>query len=222
LGYYVLTVIRSGGADTTVSAITFLFYKLLQSPHYYTQLQSHIDELAAALPNGVLTYEAAQRSSILDAYINEAMRLEPPIPYQNQRIVPSGGVTFSDIYIPQGTHVRTALYTIARLASNFSDPSAFRPERWIAEKRNADEVFNPKASTPFIQGPYHCVGRNFAMAEMRWTVATLLSRYSMRLVEGFDQAVFEMKIEDRSLLEIEGSLDVIIEKRNVCQRSKGQ
>jgi cytochrome P450 len=205
----------SGGADTTVSAITFLFYNILAFPNYYKQLQSHIDELSGAHPSGVLTYEAVQRSSILDAYINEAMRLEPPIPYQNQRIVPSGGVTFSNIYLPQGTHVRTALYTIARLATNFSDPDAFRPERWLAKGRNPNEVFNAKASTPFIQGPYHCVGRNFAMAEMRWTVAILVARYNMRLVEGFNKVDFEAKIEDRSLLEIEGSLDVVVEKRNL-------
>jgi hypothetical protein len=55
------------------------------------------------------------------------------------------------------------------------------------------------------------------MAEMRWTVATLVTRYDMRLVEGFDKAAFEMKIEDRSLLEIEGSLDVTLERRNSRQ-----
>jgi cytochrome P450 len=162
-----------------------------------------------------LTYEAVQRSAVLDAYINEAMRLEPPIPYQNQRIVPPSGATFSNVYIPPGTHVRTALYTIARLPANFTDPDTFRPERWLADQRGPNEVFNAKASTPFIQGPYHCVGRNFAMAEMRWTVARLVCRYDMRLAEGFDTVAFKEEIEDRSLLEIEGALDVILEKRKL-------
>lgn len=143
------------------------------------------------------------------------MRLEPPIPYQNQRIVPPGGVTIADVFIPEGTHVRTALYTIARLPGNFSDPDAFRPERWLPAKRNPNETFNAKASIPFIQGPYHCVGRNFAMAEMRWTVATLVARYNMRLVDSFDKAAFEASIEDRSLLEIEGSLAVIVDRRKL-------
>jgi cytochrome P450 len=150
---------------------------------------------------------------MLDAYINEAMRLEPPIPYQNQRIVPESGVRYSGIFIPGGTHVRTALYTIARLPTNFSDPDAFRPDRWLAQDRGSEENFNAKASTPFIQGPYHCVGRNFAMAEMRWTVARLVQRYDMRLVDGFDKDAFERSIEDRSVLEIEGSLDVLIQQR---------
>jgi cytochrome P450 len=211
---YLLTIfLHSGGADTTVSAITYLFYHLASNPHYYKQLQSRVDDLAAQQPNGVLTYEATQRSTIIDAFINEAMRLEPPIPYQNQRIVPPGGVSFSNVYLPEGTHVRTALYSIARLPSNFSEPDVFRPERWLADQRGTNEAFNAKASIPFIQGPYHCVGRNFAMAEMRWTVATLVSRYVMRLVDGFDKAAFEEHIQDRSLLEIEGSLDVLIERR---------
>lgn len=154
-----------------------------------------------------------QRSAVIGAYINEAMRLEPPIPYQNQRIVPEGGVTYSGIFIPGGTHVRTALYTIARLPENFTDPNTFRPERWLPDSRSPDEIFNPKASIPFIQGPYHCVGRNFAMAEMRWTVAKILSRYDMRLVDGFDKAAFEESIEDRSVLEIESSLHVMITRR---------
>lgn len=167
----------------------------------------------ASSADGKLSYDAVQKSPILDAFINEAMRLEPPIPYQNQRIVPAGGVTYSGIYIPGGTHVRTALYTIARLAENFTDPDAFRPERWLADERRPTENFNAKASIPFIQGPYHCVGRNFAMMEMRYTVAKLVSQYDMQLAERFDRCAFETSIEDRSVLEIEGSLDIIIQGR---------
>ena len=172
-----------------------------------------MDELAASDLSHRLTYEVVQKSTVLDAYINEAMRLEPPIPYQNQRIVPPSGVTYSGVFLPGGTHVRTALYSIARLPENFSKPNEFRPERWLADSRGHDEVFNAKASTPFIQGPYHCVGRNFAMAEMRWTVAVLVQQYDMRLVDRFDTIAFEKSIEDRSVLEIEGSLDITIERR---------
>ncbi|KIV99877.1 uncharacterized protein PV09_08544 [Verruconis gallopava] len=203
----------TGGADTTVSAITYLFYHLLRQPPYYKQLQSELDRLAASSPDNELQYDTVQRFAVLDAYINEAMRLEPPIPYQNQRIVPQDGVTFSDVFIPGGTHVRTALYTIARSPANFSNPEQFCPERWISARRGSHEAFNPKANIPFIQGPYHCVGRNFAMAEMRWTVARLVERYDMELVPGFDQLGFESCIEDRSVLEIESSLDVRVRVR---------
>lgn len=209
-----ISILNSGGADTTVSAITYLFYQLAASPFHYQLLQDQIDQLSASLPNGKLTYEAVQKSEYVDAYINEAMRLQPPIPYQNQRIVPPDGAKFSNIFIPPGTLVRTALYTISRSKTNFApDPDIFRPERWISSLRSPEEIFNAKASVPFILGPYHCVGRNFAMAEMRWTVARLVQRYDMRLVEGFDKKGFEESIEDRSVVEITGRLDVVIERR---------
>ena len=75
----------------------------------------------------------------------------------------------------------------------------------------------PKASLPFLTGPYHCVGRNFAMQEMRYSVAALVSRYDMRLADekGFNREEFENLVQDRSVLEIEGELRVIIKKREM-------
>lgn len=70
---------------------------------------------------------------------------------------------------------------------------------------------------PFLLGPYNCVGRNFALMEMRATVATLVRRYDMRLVERFDKERFDRMIEDRSILEIEGALDVIVTRRAKVQ-----
>lgn len=70
---------------------------------------------------------------------------------------------------------------------------------------------------PFLLGPYNCVGRNFALMEMRVTVAALVRRYNMRLVEGFDTERFERMVEDRSVLEIEGALDVVVTRRKHVQ-----
>jgi cytochrome P450 len=211
----------TGGADTTVSAITYLFYQLLCSLTQYKQLQAALDLLPRDA-SGKFTHEDLAALPLLDAYIYEAMRLQPPIPYQNQRIVPAGGVTVSNIFIPGGTNTRTAIYALSRSSSNFTDPDTFIPERWLSkkdQKENTDDNqhyrFNPKASLPFLTGPYHCVGRNFAMQEMRYSVAALVSRYDMRLADekGFNREEFENLVQDRSVLEIEGELRVIIKRR---------
>jgi cytochrome P450 len=136
-------------------------------------------------------------------------------------MVPPTGATIQSIYLPPGTHVRTATYAIARSSSNFDAPDEFKPERWLpSDSSLAPEgkaAFNPKASVPFLLGPYNCVGRNFALMEMRATVATLVRRYDMRLVERFDKERFDRMIEDRSVLEIEGALDVIVTRRAIVQ-----
>ena len=213
----------TGGADTTVSAITYLFYRLLCSPKQYKQLQTALDLLPRDT-SGQFTHEDLAALPLLDAYIYEAMRLQPPIPYQNQRIVPSGGVIVSNVFIPGGTNTRTAIYALSRSSSNFTDPDMFIPDRWLSKKDQSENpndddnqhyIFNPKASLPFLTGPYHCVGRNFAMQEMRYSVAALVSRYDMRLADekAFDREEFENLVQDRSVLEIEGELRVIITRR---------
>ncbi|KAJ9650828.1 hypothetical protein H2198_009876 [Neophaeococcomyces mojaviensis] len=203
----------TGGADTTVSAITYLFYCLLCSLTHYKKLQAALDGLPKDT-NGYFSYDDLAKLPFLEACISEAMRLQPPIPYQNQRIVPDGGVTVSGVFIPGGTNTRTAIYALSRSEDNFTDPDSFKPERWLASERKANEAFNAKASLPFLTGPYHCVGRNFAWQEMRYTIATLVSRYDMRLAEkGFDSLAFEELVQDRSVLEIEGELKVVITRR---------
>lgn len=205
----------TGGADTTVSAITYLFYCLLCSPKHYKKLQSALDTLPKDA-GGRVYYEDLAKLSLLEACINEAMRLQPPIPYQNQRIVPEGGVTVNGVFIPGGTNARTAIYALSRSASEFTEPDQFRPERWLPSERSESELFNAKASLPFLTGPYHCVGRNFAMQEMRYTVATLVGRHDMKLAKkDFDREEFEALVQDRSVLEIESELKAIVTRRQV-------
>lgn len=203
----------TGGADTTVNAITYLFYCLLCSPTHYKKLQDALDVLPRG-KGGRFAYDDLAKMPLLEACINEAMRLQPPVPYQNQRIAPEGGVAVSGVFIPGGTNTRTAMYALSRSSSEFTEPDSFRPERWLASAREDGEVFNPKASLPFLAGPYHCVGRNFAMQEMRYSVATIAGRYDIRLAEeGFDRRKFEILLQDRSVLEIEGELRVRISRR---------
>ena len=60
-----------------------------------------------------------------------------------------------------------------------------------------------------------CVGRNFALQEMRLLIATLARRYDMEIPPGFDTVAFEAGIEDRGLIELHHPLTVILKRRNV-------
>jgi cytochrome P450 family 628 len=215
----------TGGADTTVSAITYLLFHLLASPSHFADLRAALDELANEHSESI-THATLAKCSLLDAYINESLRLQPPIPYQNQRVVPPDGVIIPStsgigLFIPGGTNTRTALYAIARSPDNFARPDIFDPTRWLRKEDNL------KASMPFIAGPYHCVGRNFAMMEMRMVIAEIVRRYDMQLIKdkgdargkvdvsfGTYMERFEEQIEDRSVLEIEGELWALLSRRD--------
>ena len=70
-----------------------------------------------------------------------------------------------------GTELIPAIFHTQRMPEIWPEPAVFRPERWEAAEPSPYE-FNP-----FGGGPRMCIGRNFAMMEMRLLLSLLLSRF---------------------------------------------
>jgi cytochrome P450 len=68
-------------------------------------------------------------------------------------------------------------YAIHRLPGLWSDPKAFRPERF---EPGREEQKNKFAYLPFGAGPRICLGASFAMIESQIIVGTLLSQFRVR------------------------------------------
>ena len=85
------------GSDTTKAVLSSIFFYLLRSPEKLAKLREEIDHFYP--PEESLSSKHFQKMSYLDACINEALRLSPPIPSGSQRDVgenpdPSKGRTF--------------------------------------------------------------------------------------------------------------------------------
>ncbi|KAK7032984.1 cytochrome P450 [Favolaschia claudopus] len=174
------------GADTTASALASLFYFLMLHPKYYRRLQEEID---AHFPPGSDPLDTHSHADMkfLDACINEALRLKPPVPTNGPRQVPLGsqGKLIAGVFIPEGTQVYVPPYSLHLDPRYFSpDPDAFMPERWI------DPAFasNTTAFIPFSYGPSNCVGKNLARKEMAMLTCVLIARLEFRFAPGFDVA----------------------------------
>ncbi|KAF5314216.1 hypothetical protein D9758_018181 [Tetrapyrgos nigripes] len=80
------------GADTTVSALSSLFYFLLSDPTCYKRLQQEVD---AVYPPGSDPLDVSKHAELvfMNGCLNEALRLQPPVPTNGPRQVPvdSGG-----------------------------------------------------------------------------------------------------------------------------------
>ena len=70
-----------------------------------------------------------------------------------------------------------------RRADLWEDPEAFRPERYLGQEHQGR---NRWQSPAFGGGPRFCVGINFAYLEGTFVLATLLSRYDLELVPGWE------------------------------------
>jgi cytochrome P450 len=81
--------------------------------------------------------------------------------------------------IRAGTTIFMSQWVMHRDPRYFDDPEKFDPDRWLPER----SAGRPKmAYFPFGGGPRVCIGNTFAMLESMLVLATVASRWSMRLV----------------------------------------
>lgn len=134
------------------SSTCAILYYLAGSPATQSKLQKELDEQLGTEDETVTTGQQVKRLPYLDACINEALRLHSTSSLGLPRIVPPGGLTIVDQFIPEGTVVSVPSYSIHRDKAIWGeDVEAFRPERWF--ERNQADI--QKTFNPFSVGPRH-------------------------------------------------------------------
>ncbi|KAK8121369.1 hypothetical protein PG999_005489 [Apiospora kogelbergensis] len=168
----------SAGTDTTATALTGWTYFIATHPEVYQRLMAEVRGSLAT--ENDIKWEKVRNLSYLEATIHEALRLFPPSPASQQRVVPQGGATIDGHYVPAGTTVAVPPWVSTHSAVHFYEPTEFRPERWLGEdERYANDHLN--ASLPFGTGPRVCIGRHLAYMEMRLITANLLWNFDIEL-----------------------------------------
>ena len=81
--------------------------------------------------------------------------------------------------VPAGADIFMSQYVLHRDPRFYPDPLSFKPERW-----ESDDMENlPRfAYFPFGGGPRRCIGEAFAWMEGVLIIATIASKWKMRLV----------------------------------------
>lgn len=118
-----------------------------------------------------------------------ALRLYPSVPLNNREaikttVLPTGGGSSgnSPILVRKGELVVYSQYVNSRMKSIYgNDASDFRPERW--ETGELSDI--GWAYFPFSGGPRQCLGEDFALMEVSYTVVRLLQTCAeMKLPRG--------------------------------------
>ncbi|KAJ4294979.1 hypothetical protein N0V90_006987 [Kalmusia sp. IMI 367209] len=166
------------GSDTVASTMTNLFYRLATYPHHAGKVRKEINSLTS-----IYDTQGLKNLEHLNGVINEILRLHPSVPTGGYRETPPEGMTVAGTYIPGRTVVIAPRYTIGRLERLYKQPDEFIPERWYSRP---ELVLDRKSFNPFNIGRYSCIGKNLALAEIRFVTALLLSKYHVSLAPGED------------------------------------
>ncbi len=170
-----ITTFIGAGHETTANAMTWALYLISQSPEWRARAQAEADAELNAGPIETL----AERTPVIRAIVEEAMRLYPPAAILSREAIADDEIAGQKI--PAGTTVMVAPFLLHRHRKLWRDPDAFDPDRFFGENRERIDRF---AYIPFGAGPRVCIGMGFAMQEMSIVLAHLLHAFRFDLARG--------------------------------------
>jgi cytochrome P450/nitrite reductase/ring-hydroxylating ferredoxin subunit len=153
------------GEDTTAFTLAWAVHELCDAPQWRGALRREADDIFG-LSDVAADVDAVNRLHVASAVANEALRLRPVAPFAGASA--NVDTSLGEYFIPKGTTILLLFRPEAVEPTNFADPLAFKPERWLDAPSGPH---NPSAQIPFGSGPRMCPGRSLALLEMK----TLLS-----------------------------------------------
>lgn len=163
------------GQDTTKSENTAIL--LMLSIHQDVQEKVIQEVLSVFGPQGVTecpTYEQLQDLKYLDKVIKETLRLFPAVPILGRNIE-KDELVGGHVLAPDST-AAIMVFNIHRDPTYWKDPDVFDPERFRPEETAKRPV---GSYIPFSYGPRDCVGKKYAILQMKTIMASVLTKYKV-------------------------------------------
>jgi cytochrome P450 len=132
-----------------------------------------LDELQGQLAGATPSLERISDLPLLDAVINESLRILPPVPQQFR--IASRDTALANVPVPRNTKVLLSPFLTNRDPDLYPDPDCFKPERWTSINPS------PYEFASFSGGPWICPGFSFGTAVVKVLVATILTRFRVAL-----------------------------------------
>ncbi|KAK8132151.1 hypothetical protein PG999_000324 [Apiospora kogelbergensis] len=174
------------GTETTATALSGFTYHISYDKHTRTALTEEIRRAYSS--ESAIDIQSTSSLPYLNACIEETLRIFP----QCRRFQTEGPREISS------TMVGVNQWATTHLASNFTDPMKFAPERWLPVTHPLYDVRyssdNRAVSKPFSAGPRDCIGKNLAKVEMRLIIARLFWNFDLEPVEGQEDWISSQQV----------------------------
>ena len=168
------------GRDTTAALLAWCTVRLALHTEVFAELRRAILAHFGDTGDADITFSALKACRPLQHFINEVLRLNTIVPFNNRVAVrnttlPVGGGADqkSPIAVRKGTNILYSVYVMHRRKDLWGeDALEFKPSRW--EERRATTAWQ---FLPFNGGPRICLGQQYAIVETSYVLVRLLQRY---------------------------------------------
>lgn len=173
------------GSDTTSIVLSSAFFYLARRQDVQAKLAKEIRATFSSYDE-IRSGSKLHSCKYLTAFLNEALRMTPPVSAEPARRVLQGGMTVDGHYIDEGLHVSTGFYCLSFNEKTYPEPFNFRPERWIvADDKSVGSSPESVAAAheafcAFSYGSRGCVGKNLAWMEMRLVIAKTMWTFEVK------------------------------------------
>ena len=165
--------------ETTTSMISNTFRFLAEHPEWIPRIRDEFATISGWPPEAI---REVGRLTTVTACCRESIRLRPPI-WLVARTAPTPMTIGDDIAVAEGDRIYACLYLIHRNPEVWTEPDAFRPERFLEDGQREGVDY-----LPFGLGRHYCLGAPLALTEGAMIIGRTCSKFLMSFIEEADDA----------------------------------
>ncbi|BAY10583.1 cytochrome P450 [Calothrix sp. NIES-2098] len=160
------------GHETTAIALAWALYWIHYLPEVREKLLQELNSIDIANADPM----AIAQLPYLNAVCSETLRIYPVVFFCLPRILKKD-MQLMGYDVPKGMYLSICTYLTHQRPDIYPEPKRFKPERFL------ERQFSPYEFLPFGGANRRCIGAAFAMFEMKLVLATILSHYSLELLD---------------------------------------
>ncbi|XP_039137398.1 LOW QUALITY PROTEIN: flavonoid 3'-monooxygenase CYP75B137-like [Dioscorea cayenensis subsp. rotundata] len=189
-----LTVLFTGGTDTTSSTVEWALVELIRHPDILAAAQKELDSIVGR--SRLVSELDLNNIPVLQAIIKETFRLHPPVPL----LIPhtaSEACEVAGYHIPKAATLLVNTWTICRDPDVWSRPLEFDHSRFLPAQKHAD--VDVKGShfelIPFGTGRRICLGMRLGLRMTTFLLASLVHGFDWALPDGLTPETLNLDVE---------------------------
>ncbi|KNA16246.1 hypothetical protein SOVF_090910 [Spinacia oleracea] len=170
------------GHESTAVAASWCLMLLALHPEWQHNIRDEVNQFCGVNNDDrhllVPDVETLLKMKSVTMVIQETLRLYPPAAFISREALEE--FQMGDIVVPKGVCIWTLIPTLHRDQEIWGpDANEFKPQRFANGVSNACKV--PQAYLPFGLGARLCLGKNFAMVQLKLLLCNIVYRFSFTL-----------------------------------------